>query len=81
MVKRSQTGSFIYNRLYQMHKQQKELAEAIGLPPSTVNSWIMRGRDVPARYLGPVAEFLGVSVYELLGLEEPGGAQTKGMSG
>ena len=71
MGKRSQTGSFIYNRLYQMHKQQKELAEAIGLPPSTVNSWIMRGRDVPAHLIIPIADFLGMPVNELLGWEDP----------
>ena len=46
--------------------QKKVLAEAIGIPATTLNSWINRGGDFPASYVVPVAECLGVHPLWLL---------------
>ena len=46
--------------------QKKVLADAIGVPATTLNSWINRGGDFPASYVVPVAECLGVHPLWLL---------------
>lgn len=45
---------------------QKELAAAIGVPYSTLNSWLKLKRDVPSQYLVPICEALGMSIDNLL---------------
>ena len=46
--------------LMQKRIQKKQLADAIGVPATTLNSWINRGGDFPSSYILPVAEALGV---------------------
>lgn len=46
--------------------QKKVLANAIGVPATTLNSWINRAGDFPASYVVPVAECLGVHPLWLL---------------
>ena len=46
--------------LIDRHIQKKVLADAIGVPATTLNSWINRGGDFPASYIVRVAEALGV---------------------
>ena len=46
--------------LVSKHVQKKQLADAIGVPATTLNSWINRGADFPASYIQPIAEFLHV---------------------
>lgn len=46
--------------------QKKILAEKIGVPATTLNSWINRGGDFPASYVVPIAECLGVHPLWLL---------------
>lgn len=46
--------------------QKKDLAAAIGVPVTTLSSWINRGSDFPASYVVPVAEFLNVHPLWLL---------------
>ena len=56
----------VIDALAHSHMQQKELAQAIDVPISTLNSWIKRGGDFPASYAGPIAKALKVSVIWLL---------------
>ena len=46
--------------------QKKILAEKIGVPATTLNSWINRGGDFPASSVVPIAECLGVHPLWLL---------------
>ena len=46
--------------------QQKDLALAIDVPVTTLNTWLKRGGDFPASYVVPIAKFLGVSAIWLL---------------
>lgn len=58
--------------IIRQHKlTQKELAENLGVPKSTVNNWIKLNRSIPAEQIIPICEFLGVSPYYLLTGEEP----------
>ncbi len=45
---------------------QKELAQNIGVPTSTVNNWIRLDRSIPAEQIIPICEFLRISPYLLL---------------
>lgn len=48
------------------------LAEKIGVPQSTMQTWIARDEDFPARFVVPISRILGVSpVYLLTGEESP----------
>lgn len=44
----------------------RALAKALGTAPSTVSSWKIRHSDPPAKYIVPIAEFLGVPPLYLL---------------
>lgn len=52
--------------LSEKNLKQNDLAHKIGVSASTLNNWIKRNSDLPARYIIPICEFLGVSVYCLL---------------
>lgn len=52
--------------LVEKHMQKKVLADAIGVPATTLNSWINRGGDFPASYIVPAAKALGVHPLWLL---------------
>ena len=45
---------------------QKHLAESIGVAASTVNNWLKLGRSIPAEFIIPISEFLGVECEFLL---------------
>lgn len=53
-------------RLHMMNLKQKDLAEAIGVPASTLNSWLKRGRDIPAQYIMGISDFLECTPMYLL---------------
>ena len=66
----------IVNRLEELlaekRMQKKELATQIGIAPSTLQSWVTRGEDFPARYVMPICNALGLSAEKLLeGLDVP----------
>lgn len=68
-------GSSISQRLanviYEKKLQKKLVAQAIGVPNTTLGSWVNRGGDFPVSYLIPLAEAVGVSpLYLLTGQEE-----------
>lgn len=45
---------------------QKNLAISIGIAASTVNNWLKLGRSIPAEFIIPISEFLGVGCEYLL---------------
>ena len=49
----------------------RELARQLNVHHSTVLKWEELGRVAKSEYLAPVAEILGVSIEELLGLPKP----------
>ena len=40
--------------------KRKDLAAALRLSPSTLSSWFVKGEDMPADYVYPTAQFLGI---------------------
>lgn len=56
--------------LAQKGLRQKDLGEKIGVARSTINNWLSLNRDIPAQYVIPISEFLGISVFDLLGQAE-----------
>ena len=48
------------------HLQQKEIADTVGVPYTTFNSWMRRASSVNADYIEPLAKCLGVSATWLL---------------
>ena len=53
--------------LKKQNLQQKELANYLGIAPSTLNGWLKLGRSIPSEYLIRISEFLKVSTDYLLG--------------
>ena len=57
------------------------LAKTLGVAASTVSTWKARHTDPPAKYIMPIAEFLGVSpLWLLTGTPEPAAAQKSNTS-
>lgn len=56
----------IFDCMGQDKTRLRALAKALGTAPSTVSSWKIRHSDPPARYIVPIAEFLGVPPLYLL---------------
>lgn len=53
-------------RLHNLGLRQKDLADSIGVPVSTLNSWLRLGRDIPAQYIIGIAECLECTPMYLL---------------
>ena len=74
----------IANRLNALCKERKIakvlLAEKIGVPQSTLQTWIARGEDFPAKYLIPICNVLGVSVEALLLGDDAPASKTNGFT-
>lgn len=56
----------IFDCMGQDKTRLRALAKALGTAPSTVSSWKIRQSDPPAKYIVPIAEFLGVPPLYLL---------------
>ena len=63
-------GRPLYERLSELIRnkgiQQKALAEAIGVSPSSLNGWLTKRRDPPVEYINAICVFLGMTPNELL---------------
>lgn len=55
------TGAKIARRRHQLDLTQEQLAEALGVSPSTVANW-ERGASYPKRKLGKIEQLLGISL-------------------
>ena len=49
----------------------KDLCDFLNINTSTMTTWKSRGTNPPAEFIGPICEFLDISVYEFLGIENP----------
>ena len=56
----------LLNAIKSQGKTQKEFAQGIGVPTSTVNNWIKLERSIPAERIIPICEFLHITPYYLL---------------
>lgn len=60
----------IVNRLNQLIRERnivkKEFAAEIGIPQSTLQTWLGRGEDFPAQYIIPICSVLQISPEKLL---------------
>ena len=63
----------MFDILKQKRLSQAELAKKLGISPSTISTWKKEGTDPPTKNLLDIAEFLGISVNELLGDKSPMG--------
>ena len=57
--------------LQQRNITQKALAERVNINPKTLNTWLLRGEDLPSQYILPICRALNISPEYLLGGEEP----------
>lgn len=56
----------IFDSMGQDKARLRALAQSLGVASSTVSTWKARHTDPPARYIMPIADFLGVSPLWLL---------------
>lgn len=47
-------------------RRQSELADRLGVSEPSVSRWARRDADIPARYIQPIADFLGVPASDVL---------------
>ena len=70
-MENSSISQRLANIIYEKKIQKKVVAQAVGVPNTTLGSWVNRGGDFPVSYLIPLAEAIGVSpMYLLTGKEE-----------
>lgn len=65
-----ETDNVIVRRINQIIAEKglkkSKVASCIGVPATTLNSWLNRTKDFPVSYVSSIAEALGVSVNWLL---------------
>lgn len=52
------------------HLKQADLARKLNLKTGAVANWKVRGTTPPMEYAANICEFLGISLYELLDIED-----------
>lgn len=57
----------VFFTLKEKNLKQKDLADYLGIAQSVITNWKNRGNNPPAEYLIQICEFLGITIYELLG--------------
>ena len=66
----------IFQKLKENQMSQKEFSKLSGIPESTVSDWKKKGNTPKPEKLPDICRVLGISLYELLGAEEPAGDGT-----
>lgn len=64
----------IYSRLDKIGRTWDDFVDALGLYPQTINNW--KNRGIPRRRWPDIAEFLGITIDELLGRTAPAPVET-----
>lgn len=64
-------------RVAEMRGGQRQLAEALGVVASWVPGYLAGAHSLRLKYLEPAADFLGISVAELVAEDEPVGAEAQ----
>lgn len=60
----------IFNIMDEKHLKQADLARKLNLKTGAVANWKVRGTTPPMEYAANICEFLGISLYELLDIED-----------
>ena len=60
----------IFDELKKQNRSQKDLADATGIPTSTISAWRARGTNPSIDIIVPISRYLGVSLDYLLKGEE-----------
>lgn len=71
-MKKEEIATQIFDVLKTKGIKQKELEKNLGVNQSTIAGWKSRNCPPPIKYIIGIADFLDITLYELLGLEEPG---------
>ena len=59
----------IFNIIEEKHLKQADLAKMLGVRTSVIASWKTRGSNPPIEYAAQICEFLNISIFELLDIE------------
>lgn len=59
----------IFTEIKEKSLKKADLARLLQINTSVVATWEKRGTNPPAEYLVRICEFLNISIYELLGIE------------
>ena len=59
----------IFNTMEEKHLKQADLARKLELKTGAITNWKVRGTTPPMEYAANICEFLGISIYELLGMK------------
>ena len=60
----------IFNTMEEKHLKQADLARILNLKTGAITNWKVRGTTPPMEYAATICEFLGISIYELLEIED-----------
>lgn len=67
----------IFAYLATLEDGQKKLSDYTGIPQQTISNWKSRGTTPSAKYLKLIAEFMGISLLELMGENKNPPAETE----
>lgn len=59
----------IFKEIKEKNLKKAELARLLQVNTSVIATWEKRGTNPPAEYLIRICEFLNITIYELLGIE------------
>lgn len=59
----------IFLIMEQKHLKQADLAKILNLKTGAITNWKVRGTTPPMEYAATICEFLGITLYELLWIE------------
>lgn len=60
----------IFDMMEQKHIKYADLARYLNVKNNVITNWYNRGTEPPIKYIVPICELLGVSIYYLLDIED-----------